>query len=174
MNPRNFDVYLGMSTDTLHNLLGRRFLEVYGLAISLHDRIPWRFHGCGKTKHVLVKRNGFFHIGGRQHGADSFCYRCACHREASNRLILSAVETRPAHRLFMPRPLRIFLRRNDLAVSHVNDAVAVSRSRRVVRDHEHGLAQLAVGSAAACPAQSRSSWYPDCRWARRPARWRAC
>ena len=37
-------------------------------------------------------------------------------------------------------PLRVFLRGHDLAIAHVNDAVAVGRRLRIVRDHQNRLA----------------------------------
>jgi hypothetical protein len=36
-------------------------------------------------------------------------------------------------------PLRIFFRGYDLAIAHVDDAVAVGRGLGIVRDHQHGL-----------------------------------
>ncbi len=39
----------------------------------------------------------------------------------------------------MRRPLRIFIRRYDLAVAHVDHAIAVLGGLRIVRNHEHGL-----------------------------------
>ena len=40
----------------------------------------------------------------------------------------------------MRRPLRVFFRRNDLSVAHVDDAVAIFGSLGVVRNHQDGLA----------------------------------
>src|SRR5690242_1281802 len=45
----------------------------------------------------------------------------------------------------MPCPLRILVRRDDVAIAHVNDAIANFRRFRVVGDHQHGLAELLVG-----------------------------
>src|SRR3974390_234427 len=44
-------------------------------------------------------------------------------------------------------PLRVAVGRYDSAVSHVDDAVAVLGGLGIVRDHQHGLAQLFVGLA---------------------------
>src|SRR6266852_3801157 len=41
-------------------------------------------------------------------------------------------------------PLRVFFRRHDLAIAHVNDVVAVCRRFRIVRNHQHRLAQFLV------------------------------
>jgi hypothetical protein len=72
MNAGNLDIYLGMFADTLHNFGGRGLLEVDGLAVPLKDGIFRRLHRWRKSKHALVEQNGLLHIGGRQHGADSF------------------------------------------------------------------------------------------------------
>ena len=40
----------------------------------------------------------------------------------------------------MRRPLRIFIGRYDLAVAHVDDAVAIIGGFGIMRNHEHGLA----------------------------------
>src|SRR5713101_4279946 len=79
MNAGDLDVYLGMSSHTLHDLFGCGLHEVNGLAIACHDRILWRFHGWGKPKHVLVKRNGFVHVGHRQHRAYPLRYSWSTH-----------------------------------------------------------------------------------------------
>jgi len=44
------------------------------------------------------------------------------------------------------RPLRIQLRGDDLAITEMKDPVAESRGLGVVGDHEHGLAQFAIGA----------------------------
>src|SRR5208337_5487709 len=89
MDPRNLNVYLRMLADTLHNLIGCSLLEVDGLTIPLHYRVLRRFQGWRKSKHGLVKQNGFLHIGSRQHRADSFRYRCAFHYGDLTSLIVS-------------------------------------------------------------------------------------
>jgi hypothetical protein len=43
------------------------------------------------------------------------------------------------------RPLGIFLRSHDMSVAHVDDVVSVFGGLRIVRDHQHSLAQLLVG-----------------------------
>ena len=45
----------------------------------------------------------------------------------------------PFGRWSVRRPLRVFFRRNDLTVAHVQDAVAVGGGLRIVGDHQHGL-----------------------------------
>src|SRR5208337_11444 len=89
IDARNLHVYLGMAAHTIHDLLGCGPLKVDGLAVPFHYRILRRLHGCCESKHALVKRNRFLHIGRRQHGTDSFRYRSA--QGASNRRILSSV-----------------------------------------------------------------------------------
>ena len=44
----------------------------------------------------------------------------------------------------MRRPLRIFIGCYDLAVAHVDDAVAILGGLGIVRNHEHGLPQILV------------------------------
>ncbi len=44
-------------------------------------------------------------------------------------------------------PLRIFFRRNNLSITHMDDPVAVGRRFRVVRDHQHRLTQFLVRMA---------------------------
>jgi hypothetical protein len=47
--------------------------------------------------------------------------------------------------LVMANPLGIFFRSNDLAIPHVDDLIAIGRRLRVMGDHQHSLAQFAVG-----------------------------
>jgi len=42
------------------------------------------------------------------------------------------------------RPLRIVFRSHDLAVAHVNNAVAVLRGLGIVRNHQHRLAEFLI------------------------------
>src|SRR5208337_3397654 len=91
IDARNFHVYLGMPAHTVHDLLGCSPLKVDGLAIPLHYGILRRLHGWYKSKHALIKQNGFLHIGTRQQGRDSFRYRRACDDGTSKRLIPSSV-----------------------------------------------------------------------------------
>src|SRR5712691_5848663 len=42
-------------------------------------------------------------------------------------------------------PLGIFFRGNDFAITHMNDAIAITGGLGVVGDHEHGLAKVLVG-----------------------------
>jgi len=50
----------------------------------------------------------------------------------------------PRHISVVARPLRVPFGRDDLAVAHVNDLVAILRSFRIVRDHQDGLAEFLV------------------------------
>ena len=47
-------------------------------------------------------------------------------------------------RYLVEGPLRIVFRPHDLAVAHVDDAVAVLRGLGIVRDHQHGLAEFLI------------------------------
>src|SRR5215831_16274783 len=58
---------------------------------------------------------------------------------------IASPEPLSAKRGLVPRPLRIVFRSDDLSVTHVNDAIPVGRRLRVVRDHQHRLAQFLVG-----------------------------
>jgi hypothetical protein len=49
--------------------------------------------------------------------------------------------------LLVSGPLRILFGRNNLAVTHVNDLVSVLGGFRIVRDHQNGLAEFAIGLA---------------------------
>src|ERR1700738_2622883 len=42
-------------------------------------------------------------------------------------------------------PLRVLFRSDDLTVAHMNNSIAIAGGFRVVRNHEHGLAQFPVG-----------------------------
>jgi hypothetical protein len=50
----------------------------------------------------------------------------------------------PWHISVVARPLRVPFGRDDLAVAHVNDLVAILRCFRIVRDHQDGLAEFLV------------------------------
>ena len=50
----------------------------------------------------------------------------------------------PRHIPVVARPLRVPFGRDDLAVAHVNDLVAILRRFRIVRDHQDGLAEFLV------------------------------
>jgi len=50
----------------------------------------------------------------------------------------------PRHISVVARPLRVPFGRDDLAVAHVNDLVAILRRFRIVRDHQDGLAEFLV------------------------------
>jgi hypothetical protein len=81
------------TADTLHNLLGYGLLKMDGLAILFPNRVLRRFHGWFESKYVLVKQDGFLHVGSQQHGADSLRNRCSCHRGTSESRAVSSVET---------------------------------------------------------------------------------
>ena len=50
----------------------------------------------------------------------------------------------PRHIPVVARPLRVPFGRDDLAVAHVNDLVAILRRFRIVRNHQDGLAEFLV------------------------------
>jgi hypothetical protein len=50
----------------------------------------------------------------------------------------------PRHISVVARPLRVAFGRDDLAVAHVNDLIAILRRFRIVRDHQDGLAEFLV------------------------------
>src|SRR5580765_598903 len=75
MDPHHLDVDLGMPPNTLHDLFRCSLHEVDGLAVAFHDRVLRRFQGGNESEHILIKRDGFLHVGDRQHGADSL--RCS-------------------------------------------------------------------------------------------------
>jgi hypothetical protein len=54
-------------------------------------------------------------------------------KHSGNQISL-AVHTRSAH-----SPLRIFFRRYDAAIPHMNDAVSIFCGLGIVRDHQNGL-----------------------------------
>lgn len=59
---------------------------------------------------------------------------------AFNRSRLEVNESCPAaHARLAHGPLRIFFRRYDSTIPHMNDAVAISCSLGIVGDHQHGL-----------------------------------
>ena len=71
---RDLDIDLGMPTDAIHDFFGVSLLEVDGLAITLDDRVPRRFQDGRESENILVEEEALFHVGHRQHGADSLCY----------------------------------------------------------------------------------------------------
>src|SRR5207245_10671481 len=63
----------------------------------------------------------------------------------------SAFSNHPCSTLLMFRyrsmygPLWIFFGRDNLAITHMNNAIGIARGPRVVGNHEHGLSQVAIG-----------------------------
>ena len=57
---------------------------------------------------------------------------------------VSTLSASPRHIPVVARPLRVPFGRDDLAVAHVNDLVAILRRFRIVRDHQDGLAEFLV------------------------------
>src|SRR6266851_3044876 len=84
LNAGNFNVYLSVPTDVLHDILRRSLLKMNGLAVPLHYRVISRFEGRRKPEHALVKQNTFLHVGSCQHGANSFRYSCFASHNATS------------------------------------------------------------------------------------------
>jgi hypothetical protein len=81
-----FDVDLGVLPHAFHYFVGCCFHEMDGLSVALEDRIVGRFSSGRESEDILKEQNGFLHIVGREHGADSFRRDCTgrCrHEEAS-------------------------------------------------------------------------------------------
>src|ERR1035441_5150344 len=64
----------------------------------------------------------------------------------------------------MQRPLRIVFRPYDLAVAHVDDAVAILRCRGIVSNHQHGLPKLLIGLAQHAENDFRVLGIEVARW----------
>ncbi len=71
-------------------------------------------------------------------------------------------------------PLRIFLRRHDFTVPHMDDAVAVACRGGVVSDHQHGLTQFTIRMPQHAEHDFGILWSRDFPLAHRPARSPAC